>query len=268
LPKFVKFFMIFLSLAGLLTNCANKEINQLQGSVSKLETQIQHYQTRTANENLQASNTLNELKQSLNQVFEQIRLSQEGLDNSIQQVSARVGTIEQQMDQLQQHLSRVETFSTESAGLAQNLQQSNNVLRENVGQLANHMQALNQEVYDTRTQIQNLKAESDQKIQQMQQNLRSEINELGNRMAKQESANRDLNARIQKEMGTRSASLPSGSNTASSQPTGGGRVHVVAPGETLSKIAAKYNISVRELQKVNGVEDPSKLLAGQRLRIP
>ncbi len=43
--------------------------------------------------------------------------------------------------------------------------------------------------------------------------------------------------------------------------------HVVAKGETLGAIAGKYGISVKNLMEINGIDDPSKLRAGQKLSL-
>ena len=45
-------------------------------------------------------------------------------------------------------------------------------------------------------------------------------------------------------------------------------VHVVAPGETLSGIAARYGTTVEALVEANGLRDPSLIIAGHRLRVP
>lgn len=44
--------------------------------------------------------------------------------------------------------------------------------------------------------------------------------------------------------------------------------HVVARGETLSQIAERHATTVRELQKLNGIDDPRKLRIGQKLKLP
>lgn len=45
-------------------------------------------------------------------------------------------------------------------------------------------------------------------------------------------------------------------------------VHIVRPGENLSSIAARYNISYVQLARHNRISDPNRLRVGQRLRIP
>jgi N-acetylmuramoyl-L-alanine amidase len=44
--------------------------------------------------------------------------------------------------------------------------------------------------------------------------------------------------------------------------------HVVAPGETLSGIAARYATTVARLVSMNDIRDPHMIVAGQRLRVP
>ena len=46
------------------------------------------------------------------------------------------------------------------------------------------------------------------------------------------------------------------------------RSHVVAPGETLSAIAARYTTSVRAIVDLNDIRDPNRVQIGRRLRIP
>ncbi len=48
---------------------------------------------------------------------------------------------------------------------------------------------------------------------------------------------------------------------------GGEKVHVIANGDTLSGIASQYNISVRQLQRHNGLKN-TRIRIGQRLKIP
>lgn len=44
--------------------------------------------------------------------------------------------------------------------------------------------------------------------------------------------------------------------------------YVVQPGDTLSAIAARFGTSVRELARLNGIEDPDLIFAGASLVIP
>jgi LysM repeat protein len=46
------------------------------------------------------------------------------------------------------------------------------------------------------------------------------------------------------------------------------RVHVVAPGESLSTIAQRYGLTLGELSAYNGVTNPNLLFVGQQLSIP
>jgi LysM repeat protein len=47
-----------------------------------------------------------------------------------------------------------------------------------------------------------------------------------------------------------------------------GNNHTVARGETLTSIAKMYKVSVDELQRINHIDNPLKLQAGQTITIP
>ena len=63
---------------------------------------------------------------------------------------------------------------------------------------------------------------------------------------------------------------PARPRTASrSEAAGGGQaVHEVQAGETLSAIAARYNVRIDDIIQANGLQDPDHLLNGQKLVIP
>lgn len=65
----------------------------------------------------------------------------------------------------------------------------------------------------------------------------------------------------------RTKSTPPAKST-TRKPSSSARSHTIAKGETLYRISRKYGISVGALQKANGIEDPAKIQAGQRLTIP
>ncbi|MEN0059112.1 MAG: LysM domain-containing protein, partial [Bdellovibrio sp.] len=46
------------------------------------------------------------------------------------------------------------------------------------------------------------------------------------------------------------------------------KVHVVKRGENLSRIAAKYNVSMTDLTEKNKIRNPSSLVVGARILIP
>jgi len=56
--------------------------------------------------------------------------------------------------------------------------------------------------------------------------------------------------------------------TTSPPPTTRPTTYVVQPGDSLAAIAARFGISRAALIFVNGIADPDKILAGQRLKIP
>ena len=62
--------------------------------------------------------------------------------------------------------------------------------------------------------------------------------------------------------GHSSPSLRQAQDTAPSQ------IHIVQPGETLTRIASRYGTTVSAIVAANGIADPSLILVGQRLAIP
>ena len=50
--------------------------------------------------------------------------------------------------------------------------------------------------------------------------------------------------------------------------SGEARVHTVAPGDSLSAIAARYGVTVRTLAEANGIPDVHRIVVGQRLAVP
>lgn len=60
---------------------------------------------------------------------------------------------------------------------------------------------------------------------------------------------------------------PAGTLLATRKTMGGGGVHVIARGDTLSDIAVRYNVSVEDLLRHNGLNS-TRIRVGQRLKIP
>jgi murein DD-endopeptidase MepM/ murein hydrolase activator NlpD len=61
--------------------------------------------------------------------------------------------------------------------------------------------------------------------------------------------------------------IPEAGSTGTSMP-GAGRVYVVQPGDTMARIAARYNLSVWAIAQANQIPNPGVIYAGQRLFIP
>jgi LysM repeat protein len=47
-----------------------------------------------------------------------------------------------------------------------------------------------------------------------------------------------------------------------------GKTHTVQPGESVWRISKQYNVSEKDLMNLNGISDPTKLRAGQVLKLP
>ena len=62
--------------------------------------------------------------------------------------------------------------------------------------------------------------------------------------------------------------VPAGGSGSAPAPAAAGGTHRVRPGETLGGIAARYGTSVSALAALNGIGDPSRIVAGRLLRVP
>jgi|GEM_PF-421482 len=47
-----------------------------------------------------------------------------------------------------------------------------------------------------------------------------------------------------------------------------GKVYTIVPGDTLTRIAKRFNVSQKNLLALNGIKDPNKLYAGRGIKIP
>ena len=45
-------------------------------------------------------------------------------------------------------------------------------------------------------------------------------------------------------------------------------VYVLQPGDTLGNVAARFGTTIAELQAINGISDPNKVQAGQKIIMP
>jgi murein DD-endopeptidase MepM/ murein hydrolase activator NlpD len=57
-------------------------------------------------------------------------------------------------------------------------------------------------------------------------------------------------------------------NAGHSSPSPSTQIHIVQPGETLTRIASRYGVTTSAIVAANGIADPSLILVGQRLAIP
>jgi nucleoid-associated protein YgaU len=61
---------------------------------------------------------------------------------------------------------------------------------------------------------------------------------------------------------------PPAAPTAAPTPTVGEQVYIVRPGDNPASIAQQFGIRTQDLMSANNIQDPTKLRAGQSLKIP
>ncbi len=160
-----------------------------------------------------------------------------------------------------------------------NLAQDVASLQQELGQLRSDIEETNRQNLQYRQQIADLKASNDalnarvQELRGQMSSQRSEILAIVDK--KNDDLVKDVNASLTK-MGKVVSS--SGSTTRSSDPAvvptfssdfpKEGIEYTVEAGDTLEKIARKFNSTVAYIQNANKISDPKSLKIGQKLFIP
>jgi len=107
-----------------------------------------------------------------------------------------------------------------------------------------------------------------------------EANQLEVLMKKIDEQNAKIDAlsqqilKLQQEIAKKPPGVMIGENTPestaspSADAAAAGNTHTVARGETLTSIAKMYHVTVDELQRINHIDNPLKLQAGQTITVP
>jgi LysM repeat protein len=230
----------------------------LQDSVSDLEMRVYRYQQESSKETTKTTSSLSEVNESINTAFQEIRYAQSNLENLMNQLSGRVAGVERRVEQLGERMNRLDTNSSENYSV---LTDNINLVREqSKEELSHELANLKAEMRKIASDLSGLREQSAQNRGAMESRLNARITQL-------ESNTQAVYERILKEMGIASP-VKNTSSTSSEQESYTGTVHIVSSGDTLSNIAAKYQVSMRAIQELNGIDDPSRIILGQRIRIP
>jgi LysM repeat protein len=62
--------------------------------------------------------------------------------------------------------------------------------------------------------------------------------------------------------------FPGGDDNSAPAPATGGQSYTIQPGDTLSAIAAHFDVPMEAIQQANGIDNPSLIIAGHTLTIP
>ncbi|MFB3785389.1 MAG: LysM peptidoglycan-binding domain-containing protein [bacterium] len=245
----------------LFASCASKEITQLQQSVQNLERRVYRYQQDASQETAQTTSTLSEVNQTINQSFRDLRNAQSSLESQAAQTAGRVDRMERAISRLEEKTRSLDTFSTDSyATLSQQLTQTQESLQS---QSQQELRAMQNEVAALAAAVKELRSE--------QSRTQASLRGLENQVSSMEEENRKIYRQILQELGVK-VPEPEATTSGQAAPAGpvedSGNTHTIQKGETLSTIATKYGVRVQDLQTLNGIQDPSKIRLGQRLKIP
>lgn len=231
--------LLIFCLLFLFSGCTSTEIQELQYSVNRLESQVERFQHVAAKDTAETASSLGEMNQSLQSAFRDIRYKQSNMETLVDNLSERLSQVEGNLQSLQTKTNRLDKFSTSSANETLALKESQQKIQNQILQQLNKIEKENTALRDSLA------------------SLKTNQTALTQRLDTMESNNREIYQKILTELGA--------SDAAASY---SGEVHTVQSGDTLSKIAAKYGVSQKKIQELNGITNPSKINIGQDIRIP
>jgi len=245
----------------LFASCASKEITQLQQSVQDLERRVYRYQQDASQDTAQTTSTLSEVNQTINQSFRDLHNAQSSLEDQAALTAGRVDRMERAISRLEEKTQSLDTFSTDSyTSLSQQLTQTQESMQTRSQQ---DLRAMQNDVAALSAAVKELRAE--------QSRTQASLRGLENQVSSMEEENRKIYRQILQELGVKvpdpAPSTP-GKTAPAGRPADSGTTHTIQKGETLSTIAAKYGVAAQDIQALNGIQDPSMIRIGQRLKIP
>lgn len=169
----------------------------------------------------------------------------------------RISDLEQDVQALKEKIGQMNIAMEE-------LQRTNEGLRSNLGKSTQQNAANLVTIAQMDAQLANLRAEM-MRAQTAQKNeIIDEVSRQMERLAQQ----------TQQAMATQAASAPAAAPAPAANITFSdnfpktGVPYVVQKGDSLTKIARKFNASIEDIRNANRISDPTKIYVGQKLFIP
>ncbi len=158
-----------------------------------------------------------------------------------------------------------DTAATEQARLRTEV----SYLNQNLAQMENRLDAVQEEQEQLLRELNRLRETVQRDHQAEQRRLRNDMEQRFAEFEQQREAERNyiieqVTQRIAAHLEQAAPRTPAGAAARTEH----GRYHEVRPGETLSEIAAAYNVRANVIVQANDLENPDRLRIGQRLFIP
>ena len=258
LSSFLNSRLLILAPILILVSCSSGEIRRLQESVNDLEKRLYRYQQNISQESELTTSSLSDVNKAVNDAFREIRYSQSNLETMLEQLSTRVSKAELQLTEIQENVTRLNNLSSDNY----------NVLNENLTKTRlESQQTVESKIRDLQTEIERDLTSLRRTAQANQTAIANSQSNLNQRITTLETETDKIFRTILKDLGI--TPPPKTSTSADADEVhDSGRIHLVVKGDNLSSIAAKYNVSAKAIQTLNGIEDPSLIILGQRLKIP
>lgn len=242
-----------LGLIGGLCGCANEELTRLRTEVSDLHSRLYQMQRSSERQTSTTTDSLQQVSQNISEGFDEIRFSQSGLEEKINQLSNRLLAAEQELEAVRTSLAQQQN----------RMEQGTRSLRQDIAKQEQDYQASFQkstaDVADLRQNLASLQERQQKDSAALNESIRTATDNLENRINSLDKEVQSVYRDILKELGAAPTPQPQGYSA---------DVYTVAPGDTLTGIAQSLGISASALQELNGITDPNKVYVGQRLKVP
>lgn len=145
------------------------------------------------------------------------------------------------------------------------------LLQERMRQLSGRLDNIQTQIDQLWTELEEVRQSSRSDARAVADNIDNRLQELEREIGQIDAARTADKQDIIDKMTSRLSKLMSANNAGSSSNrriSEYGVEHTVQPGQTLSEIAAAYNVKIDVLVEANSLKNPNALRAGQKLFIP
>ena len=240
--------------------CAGGQIRRLEEQVRILETRLEILDENSKRSHTESTQSLQELYNTLKSQNDVIQKNQLRLTSSLDDISTEILKMRREIDESDVKVDRLETrigsaeslLKTEMASVQENLKTDLESGKKNIAK-----------------SVSDLKAECLRRDNEMEQRFNKTVSSLESRLKSNiSSLKNDVGQSYNRiEQMIRGLAPENGAVTSTSKGTEG-FIHVVDSGETLSKIASDYGVSLDEVISVNDIKDAAKIQIGQEIIIP
>ncbi|HOE12695.1 MAG TPA: LysM peptidoglycan-binding domain-containing protein [bacterium] len=259
------FSLAGVSLAVLVLSggCVTDDLAQLQSDVNELHSRIYQMQRSNERQTTTTTSSLRQVSKEISDAFDEIRFTQSGLEEKVDQLSNRLLTQEQRMEAMEASVAQLENKMGQSDQTLRNDLNTQRQQQETTS--AAQVAEINQLRSDLTAFQERHKSEMtalNETVRKMSSDLQKEMNGLHAEV-------RNVYQDILKELGSTKETAPAATaETTTPASSYSGDEYIVETGDTLNGIARKLGVTTEALSEANGITDPNMIRVGQHLKVP